>query len=90
MLTLQALQQTGADTESGMARCLNNEEFYLKMVRMAIQDGNFAALDAAVAAGDLEAAFERAHALKGILGNVSLTGLLAPVSVSFTVRASKS
>ena len=79
MLTIDALKELGADTESGLARCLNNEAFYLKFVGMAIDDKNYAALRTAVEAGDLRAGFEAAHALKGMLGNVSLTNILDPV-----------
>ena len=41
MLTLDALKNFGADVEAGMARCINNEAFYMRMVRMAIADANF-------------------------------------------------
>lgn len=79
MLTIEALNGLGADTASGLARCLNNEDFYLKMVRMCLEDDRYERLPKAIADGDLELAFEHAHALKGTLGNVSLTNLLAPV-----------
>ena len=80
MLTIDGLKALGADTQDGMTRCLNNEQFYLKLVGMALADEGYAALRTAVEAGDLQAGFERAHALKGMLANVSLTNLLAPVA----------
>ena len=80
MLTIDALKNLGADTESGLARCVGNEGFYLRMVTMALQDTGFEQLKAAIEEGDLDTAFERAHALKGTMGNVSLTNLFEPIS----------
>ncbi len=78
MLTIEALKALGADTDDGLTRCMNNEQFYLRLVGMALGDEGYAALRTAVEAGDLQAGFERAHALKGMLANVSLTNMLAP------------
>ena len=80
MLTVNALQELGANTEEGMARCLNNESFYLRMVDMGLKDAGFGKLADALQAGDLDAGFEAAHALKGIMANLSLTPIYAPVS----------
>ena len=80
MITIDRLNELGADTATGIARCVNNEEFYLKMVAMALQDGNFDLLKEAIADGNLDAAFERAHALKGVMGNVGLTTLFEPIA----------
>lgn len=90
MLTLEKLRELGANTEEGMARCRNNEEFYLKLVGMALADDSFEKLAEAVEKKDLDEAFERAHALKGVLGNVSLTSLAEPVvEVTEELRARK-
>ena len=90
MLTIDVLNELGADTKSGLARCLDNEEFYLRMVTMALKDDGYERLKAAVEAGDLNEAFERAHALKGVLGNVSLDNLAAPViTITEELRAKK-
>ena len=80
MLTLDALRRYGANTDEGMARCLNNEAFYLRMVGMLSSDTHAEALGQAVAAGDLQAAFEAAHALKGSLANLALTPALNAVN----------
>ena len=80
MLTVDSLKQYGADTEDGLKRCMNNEALYLRLVGMAIDDQGCEKLGEALAAGDLKAAFEAAHALKGVLGNLSLTPLYTPVS----------
>lgn len=78
-MTLEALNAYGANTGEGLARCMNNEPFYLRMVAMALADGNFDALKTALEAGDSRAAFEAAHALKGSIGNVALTPIYEPV-----------
>ena len=80
MLTVQALQDFGADTQEGLTRCMNNESFYLTMVGMLRQDTSMASLTAALQAQDWSAAFEAAHALKGVLANLAITPVLTPVS----------
>ena len=79
-MTIDKLREYGADVEDGLARCMNNESFYLRMVGLGIADGAFEKLDKALAAHDLDGAFEAAHALKGVLANLALTPVLAPVS----------
>ena len=78
-MTLESLNAFGANTAEGLARCMNNEPFYLRMVGMVLADKSFTALQEAMDAGDAHAAFEAAHALKGTTGNVSLTPLYEPV-----------
>ena len=80
MLTIETLRAYGANVNEGLARCLNNEAFYLRLVRMGAMDKNFDRLNEALDAGDRQAAFEAAHALKGAIGNLALTPILEPVS----------
>ena len=80
MLTKEALNEFGANTEEGLKRCFGNEEFYLKMVRSLTKEATFTKLNDAIAAGDLQAGFEAAHALKGVLSNLSMTPILTPVT----------
>ena len=79
MLTIDALRDAGVRVEDGLARCFGREDFYLRLVRIALADANFAKLEAAAAAGDMDAGFEAAHALKGALANLDLTPVLEPV-----------
>ena len=79
MLTIDNLKSLGANTDEGLARCLGKEDFYLRMVSMALADDGFERLRDAVSSGDLDEGFERAHALKGVLSNVSLTTLAEPI-----------
>ena len=80
MITIEKLAEFGADTKDGLARCMGMEEFYLKLVSSMVNDDNFDKLDAAIEAGNNKEAFEASHALKGTLGNLSLTPLLEPVA----------
>lgn len=79
MLTIDNLKSLGANTDEGLARCLGKEDFYLRMVSMALADDGFEKLRDAVSSGNLDEGFERAHALKGVLSNVSLTTLAEPI-----------
>ena len=78
-MTLDDLAAFGADVKTGMMRCMDNESFYLRLVNSVKQEDKFTELRAAIEAGDLDAAFEAAHSLKGVLGNLSLTPLYEPV-----------
>ena len=80
MLTIDNLKSLGANTDEGLARCLGREDFYLRMVSMALADNGFEKLREAVTGGDLNEGFERAHALKGVLSNVALTTLADPIA----------
>ena len=80
MLTLENLKNFGADVDDGLARCMNNENFYLMLVGKTLNDNRIDALEAQILAGDLDAAFETAHALKGLYANLSLTPLTKPVT----------
>lgn len=78
-MTIDQLNAYGANTEDGLRRCMNNESFYLRLVKMLPGDPNFQKLGQAISDGDLEAAFYAAHALKGSTGNLALTPLYEPV-----------
>lgn len=80
MLTVDGLRSFGADVDEGIKRCVNNEAFYLRMVRKALDDKSFERLEEEIAAKDLKSAFETAHALKGVWANLALTPVLKPVA----------
>ncbi|MBO4337043.1 MAG: Hpt domain-containing protein [Lachnospiraceae bacterium] len=80
MLTIEVLKEYGANVQEGLTRCVNNEQFYLKLVGKALADTNYERLLAAVEKKDLDDAFEAAHALKGAWSNLALTPLSQPVS----------
>ena len=79
MITCEQLRTWGADVDDAMPRCLNNEAFYLRLVVKAVEEPAFDRLREALEAGDLAKAFEQAHALKGVTGNLALTPIDKPV-----------
>ncbi len=90
MLSIDTLASFGADIQQGLGRCMNNEAFYLRLVNMGLDDANFGKLEEAVRHGDRKAAFEAAHALKGVMGNLALTPLYESVSeITELLRAEK-
>ena len=78
MITLDALRAYGANVEDGLRRCMNMEAFYLKLFDRLKGDSRPRELKAAIERKDLDAAFELAHAMKGVYANLSLTPLLRP------------
>jgi len=78
-MTIDALRACGVNVEEGLGRCMNNEAFYLRLTGMALADDNFDKLAQAVEKGNYKEAFEAAHALKGVTGNLSLTPVYEPV-----------
>ena len=89
-MTIESLRQFGADVDDGVTRCAGNEAFYLRMIDKIKADPGFDQLDAAVREGRLEDGFKAAHALKGVLGNLSLTPLYKPVEeLTELLRAKK-
>ena len=80
MMTIETLRAFGADTDDGLARCMNNEGFYLMLVGKAAEDRKLTLLAEQLREKDYAAAFETAHALKGMYANLSLTPLTKPVS----------
>ncbi len=79
-MTVEKLKELGADTEQGLMRCGNNQEFYLRLVGMALEQKGYDELEKQIKETRLTEAFEAAHALKGVLANLSLTPIYEPVS----------
>ncbi|MBQ9206278.1 MAG: Hpt domain-containing protein [Treponema sp.] len=79
MITIDSLRAYGANVEEGLARCLNKEDFYLKMVNLGLKDERFEKLEGIFASKDYDAAFEAVHALKGVVANLALTPLSEPI-----------
>lgn len=78
-MTIDGLKAFGADVDEGLRRCMNNEEFYLKMVAKAAQNDSFEKLEGALKENNLEAAFDAAHALKGVFANLALSPVRDPI-----------
>ena len=76
----EKLAKAGIDAYSGIERFMGNEALFVKFLRRFPEDPNFGKLEAAVDCGDTKTAFEAAHTLKGVCGNLSMTELLRLVS----------
>jgi HPt (histidine-containing phosphotransfer) domain-containing protein len=75
----EIFQAYGADYDATMERFMGNEALYLRLLGMLFQDDNLHKLGVALEAGDLTAAFEAAHTLKGVAGNMGLSPLYEAV-----------
>lgn len=69
------LEGWGCDVNGAMARCLNDEDFYCKLVKTVMRDSAFEELGKTLEEGDAVKSFDLAHSLKGSLANVGLTPL---------------
>ena len=68
----ECLEAYGADYTATMERFMGNEALYRKIFDMFFQDENLRRLGAALKEEDDTAAFEAAHTLKGVTGNMGL------------------
>lgn len=90
MLSLKTLETFGVDTKEGLNRCMNNEGFYFRMINLGLSNEYFETLGKALEAGNLDEAFEAAHALKGVIGNLALTPIYDPLAdMTEMLRAKK-
>ena len=70
---IEELRNWGADTDGGIQRVMDDEEFYRMLVLKFADSPEFETLEAALDRGDRKAAFGIAHSLKGASANLSLT-----------------
>ena len=73
----QTLEAGGVDVDQALERMMGSEALLERLLGKFLEDRNFPALRAALAAGDGAAATAAAHALKGVCGNLSMTALFA-------------
>ena len=79
-MTLEQLRTFGCNVDEGLARCMNNEAFYIMLVNKLLSSTDLSKLENALNENDLETAFKEAHSLKGVCGNLSLTPLFNVLS----------
>ena len=72
---LMKMKEHGCDVDGALNRMLNDEAFLLHCMRAALEQTEYDALGEALGKKDVKAAFEYAHALKGVTANVGLTPL---------------
>mgnify|MGYP000844945475 FL=1 len=69
----------GVDYDATLRRFAGNMALYLRVLGMLPKDKSLEKLGAAIDSGDLDSAFEAAHTLKGVAGNLGLTPLFEAV-----------
>ena len=69
------LKAAGVDYDGALSRFMGNEALLMRFLNKFLDDPNFLNLATALAQGDAEKAFQAAHTLKGVAGNLSLSGL---------------
>ncbi len=79
MLSIEALKEFGCDADSGLRRCVNSENFYFKLIKTVPSNENFNKLYESINSKNFEEAFQAAHALKGVLSNLSIDPILKPI-----------
>lgn len=70
---IAALENWGCDIKGALPRFLNDEAFYVKLLKGVPNDEAFVKLGDHLKINDAKGAFEAAHELKGMLGNMGLT-----------------
>ena len=75
MTVLEKLDNIGCNTKEGLERCLNKEDFYMKLLKMAVSDNKVYDLEKSLKDNDLYNAFAISHTLKGVFANLAITPL---------------
>ena len=73
MKTLEELKLAGIDVDSAMERFMRNEAVLRTFLRKLPEDTSYQEMLYAIEQKDVQRAFDSAHKLKGILGNLSIT-----------------
>ncbi len=74
------LEAAGVDVDEALGRFMDNEALMMKFLLRFPGDGNFHLLRQAMAERDIRGAFEAAHTLKGVTGNLSMKGFYKLIS----------
>ena len=76
-LNAAALAQAGVNVDDALARVMGNEQLLARLLSLYAADDKPARIIGALDDGDVEAAREEAHALKGTAGNLSIEPVFA-------------
>lgn len=74
------LKEAGIDYTSAIERFMGNEDLFLKFLFRFCEDSSFQQMKESMAHGDCKKAFEAAHTLKGVCGNLSMERLGAVIA----------
>lgn len=77
---LNALEAWGVNLEETLSRFIDDSELYIECLYTFADDNNFVDLGVALQNADYQRAFDCAHTLKGVAGNLGLTPLFNVLS----------
>ncbi len=73
---LSELEACGVNLSGVLQRFMGNKGIYMKMLPLVKKDTSFAGLKEALLKEDYKKAFEQAHTLKGVAGNLGFDNVL--------------
>lgn len=76
----EALLRAGINLDEAMERFMGNEELFMRFLKKFSNDTSYQSLKQAMSEKNYKDAFEAAHALKGVCGNLSIAKLFELVS----------
>ncbi|MDE6314701.1 MAG: Hpt domain-containing protein [Lachnospiraceae bacterium] len=76
----QQLVDLGINVDEMLERFMGNSQMIEKFLKKFLQESHYQKLQEALAQEDVTGAFEEAHALKGVCGNLSLVNLYKCIS----------
>lgn len=77
---LENLKEFGVDVDGAVARFVGKKDLYIKFLVKFLQDTSFDGLRDSIEKQEYPQAFEYAHSLKGVCGNLNLSPLTEQVS----------
>lgn len=72
---IDRLRAAGADMDGALERLVGDEELFETCFQMFLEDPAFPELQAALDQADYTGAFNAAHTIKGVAGNLGLTAV---------------
>ncbi|MBQ2451344.1 MAG: TetR family transcriptional regulator [Lachnospiraceae bacterium] len=76
-----SLKEKGVNVDKALERMKGNKEAYKKFLKEFFEDPDFELLQESVEAGDAKEAFDYAHGLKGMAGNLGLDRVHGKISI---------
>jgi HPt (histidine-containing phosphotransfer) domain-containing protein len=73
--SLEKLRMINVDVDAAITRFINNVDMYILFLKKFPSDPAFQELQVSLSKNDFDNAFEAAHTLKGLCGNLGLTDL---------------
>lgn len=83
-LMRKKLEEAGIDVSGALERFMGNDALLERFLKKFLNDTNYEKLTSAVSAGNQEDALTAAHTLKGVAGNLSMTGLFDLLNTQVT------